>query len=417
VFRLGFTYWMLFCLYVFHTEVGSFRWFDKLLGPAWDALEIWVGAAVFGVSGFPTAENGSGDKTADWIALACIATIALVAALIWALLDRRRTRDAQLRELARVVVRYTMVFVLFYFGLAKLLLLQFPALGGAQVIRRFGDASPMGLVWSFMSYSPAYVFFAGAAETLGAVLMVFRRTTTLGALVAGVVLINVTLLNYCYDVPLKLSSSHYVAMCGYLLLPDLRGFVSLLWSRRPIQPAPLYEPALRARWQRLARWTIKAAIITYLGVSTTAEELSWRPPAVTGWYEGVWMVTSFSRGGTELPALVGDAQRWSRLRFQTTSERVLVRWRLMDDSYGRLCTVAFDEAHRTVRFVPEPEATEASPEQPVTFAYLHPDADHLEIEGVVDGVTLGVQLVRFDAAQTPLLRRGYHWINEFPFHR
>ena len=45
VFRLGFAYWMLFCVYVFHTEVGSFRWIDKLAAPVWSALEVWVGRA------------------------------------------------------------------------------------------------------------------------------------------------------------------------------------------------------------------------------------------------------------------------------------------------------------------------------------------------------------------------------------
>src|SRR5206468_1346164 len=77
------------------------------------------------------------------------------------------------------------------YGISKVFFGQFPLPFPGRLVQRFGDASPMGLMWTFMGASPAYVFFAGAMETIGAGLLLFRRTTTLGALVLSGVMLNV----------------------------------------------------------------------------------------------------------------------------------------------------------------------------------------------------------------------------------
>jgi hypothetical protein len=145
---------MLFCIYVFHTEVGSFRWIDKVLGPLWSGMEVWVGKEILGIPYvIATQENGSGDKTADWIALFCILVIAVAATPLWLLIERARCRrvpDVWLRGLLRVVIRYTLAFALFFFGMAKVLMVQFSSPSGGQLLQRYGDSSPMSLVWTFM---------------------------------------------------------------------------------------------------------------------------------------------------------------------------------------------------------------------------------------------------------------------------
>ena len=47
-------------------------------------------------------------------------------------------------------------------------------------------------------------------EVLGALLLLFRRTTALGAAVLAVVLVNVVMMNFCYDVPVKINGVHYL---------------------------------------------------------------------------------------------------------------------------------------------------------------------------------------------------------------
>jgi hypothetical protein len=48
-----------------------------------------------------------------------------------------------------------------------------------------------------------------------------------GALVSIGVMSPVVALNFCYDVPVKLYSSHLLAMKVFLILPDLRRLLNL----------------------------------------------------------------------------------------------------------------------------------------------------------------------------------------------
>ena len=58
----------------------------------------------------------------------------------------------------------------------------------------------------------SYEIFAGCAETLGGILLLTPRTTTLGALVCLADMIQVFMLNMTYDVPVKLFSFHLISV-------------------------------------------------------------------------------------------------------------------------------------------------------------------------------------------------------------
>ncbi|MGZ2870953.1 hypothetical protein, partial [Pseudomonas aeruginosa] len=77
-------------------------------------------------------------------------------------------------------------------------------------------------------------FFGGALEVLAAALLWFRRTATLGALVAAAVLGNVVLLNLCYDVPVKQFALWLLLLSLVVLLPDLPRLFDLLVRGRPV---------------------------------------------------------------------------------------------------------------------------------------------------------------------------------------
>jgi hypothetical protein len=97
----------------------------------------------------------------------------------------------------------------------------------------------MSLLWTFMQYSRPYAFFGGAMEMLAVVLLSFRRTATLGALVCLAVMTNVALLNLAYGVPVKLYSIMIVASAGVLLLYDAPRLWAVFVRNVTVPPAPL----------------------------------------------------------------------------------------------------------------------------------------------------------------------------------
>jgi len=421
VLRFAFCYWMLFCIPVLATQVVGLDRIGKLVMPLWNAMVVWVGHHVLAISSeLDPAENGSGDKITDWVSVFCVLGLALIATAVWSAVDRRRAHDARLRELLRVVVRYTVALVIMGYGVSKVFFGQFPPPSPSRLVEQFGDASPMGLMWTFMGASPAYVLFSGAAEVLGALLLLFRRTATLGALVLGVVLTNIVLMNFCYDIPAKIASAHYLAMCVFLLLPELGRLADVLVLHRPTQPG-LRPLVLPRRWIRIARRVAKYGVIAYVlainieGAAFGQLELGPRP-----WYDGYWNATAFRRDGQDVPPLITDVTRWRRLRFQVAGDERYLRWRFMDDSLGDLYTFTIDETAHTVALAPAPEDVFGKPRRPtgpLVLRFSRPDADHLSLEGVVGGEQLSVQLERFATDKMLLVSRGFHWINPEPFNR
>ena len=78
----------------------------------------------------------------------------------------------------------------------------------------------MGLLWTFMGYSGVYSVFAGLGEVIGGVLLFFRRTRLLGALVVAMVMSHVVVLNFAYDVPVKVFSTHLLLIAVLIMTPD-----------------------------------------------------------------------------------------------------------------------------------------------------------------------------------------------------
>ena len=128
-----------------------------------------------------TAPNGSGDSTAGWLQLALLVALSLVATVVWSVADRRRTDYPRLRQWLHVYLRFAVGTIMIGYGLAKVYHSQFPFPSPAKLEQPYGDASPMGLLWTFMGFSGSYNVFTGLAETVPALLLFFRRTATLGS--------------------------------------------------------------------------------------------------------------------------------------------------------------------------------------------------------------------------------------------
>ena len=189
----------------------------------WHAIVPWVGENLLHLHGdMREVANGSGDQLYDYILLLCFFIVAIIATAIWSWIDRKRTNYDQLYEWLRVFVRMMLAVAMISYGANKLFRMQFPEPPLYRFVDYYGNSSPMGLLWTFMGMSRAYSLFTGVAEMLGGLLLVVPRFTTLGALVTFAVMSNVWMLNFCYDVPRKIFSTHLVLMSLFLLLPDVR---------------------------------------------------------------------------------------------------------------------------------------------------------------------------------------------------
>jgi hypothetical protein len=414
-FRFFFAY---FALYFFPLPSGLANpdAVSTLTDGVWHKLVPWVASHLFHLQ-ITTFSNGSGDTTYDYLRVFCMVVLAVVATVIWSLLDRQRKDYRTLHDWARLWLRYALGLSMLTYGAVKVIKLQMPTPGYGVLSETYGESSPMRLLWTFMGFSTGYSFFAGASEVAAALFLFFRRTTTLGALLAAAVMSNVVMLNFCYDVPVKLGSSHLLLLALFLLAPDLSRLANLLLFNRTVEPVDR-GPHLARRWMRWTGLGLKVSVIGFALVSEFGGALRayaqfgnpGQPKVPEGWYK----VSSFQEDGKELPALATDGRRWNTFvllggyvrlwGFDRSTRLLKVEG---NPTHGRFALLALGEGG-------EPVAG-AAPVAQMEF-HLSGDGQGL-LEGTYEGRALKVAMARQDSRNFPLMKRGFHWISEFPYNR
>ena len=413
-FRFLFTYLVLYNL---PFPLGTVPFTGKLQGwytGIWNALVPWFGAHVLhlarAITIFP---SGSGDKTYDYVQLLIFVLFATAVTVAWSFVDKRHSGYPRLAQALRVYIRYSLAFTMLGYGAYKVIKTQFPGPGLATLLEPFGEFSPMGVIWSWMGVSYAYNLFAGLAEMGSGFLLFFRRTTALGALAAMAVLSNVVMINFAYDVPVKLYSSHLFLMGLFLLWPDLDRFLGVFFFNRPVPPADLGR-VLPNGSRRIQLGLFKTAFVA-LGVISPLWD-SYKNSKVFGanaprpTLYGIWEVDSFVRGHEAIPPLVGDSVRWRRMIVNYPG---FLSIRLLNDS-TRGYRVAADSVKHT--FVLSTRK-DSSTKFPFTYERGGVHNEQLMLDGIMGRDSLHLHLHRVDETKFLLLSRGYHWINELPFNR
>jgi len=388
-FRFVFAYFVLYGLPSFLVR--------PYLDP-WKAVVPWVGKQVLRLDhDFTAGFHFNGDTTYHYVRLLCVLTLAAAAVGFWVLRHRKRGNDARLHEWLRVYVRFILAAEMIRYGAMKVIPSQFPRPSLDRLLQPFGDASPMGLLWTFMGASQSYTVLAGLGEMLGAALLTIRHTTLLGAFISMAVLSNVVILNFCYDVPVKLYSCHLLAMALFLIAVDAQRLADLFLFNRGADPVvfrPLFEPrwlnrgALVLRTVFVVGFACQCLLFSYT-YRKTRGDLAPRSPLY-----GIWNVDEFVVDGEVRPPLVTDASRWRRVIFDDPG---LVGIQLMSDSRQRY-SVQVDPERGTLELKRRDD-----PNWRAAFSYYRPEPGLVTLEGQCDGRRIRTQLRRQDKPEFPLI--------------
>lgn len=94
--------------------------------------------------------NGSGDRLYDYLLVALLLLISLVAAIIWTVLDRKRPAYPTLYRWLNLYVRFALGTTMIGYGAFKVIMSQFGPPTLDRLMQTYGESSPMGLLWTFM---------------------------------------------------------------------------------------------------------------------------------------------------------------------------------------------------------------------------------------------------------------------------
>jgi len=212
------------------------------------------------------------------------------------------------------------------------------------------------------------------------------------------------MLNFGYDVPVKLYSSHLLLMTLFLLAPHARRMASFFVLNRPVPPADLGRFA-DGRWPR-ARGVLKTAVIVMAGVMSvygsmevlkTRREFG-RPPL-----HGIYGVESFARNGRTPPAPLVERTQWRRVVFPFTGALSVTD---MSDSTSRYAMEIDTAAGRMELWL------RAEPATRYTLRYTRPAPGVVQMDGLLQGDTLSVRLRRMDETTLMAWRKPLHWVTD-----
>ena len=147
-------------------------------------------------------------------------------------------------------LRYFCAFMLYMYGISKLLHLQFN-MQSQLAQQAVGSLTGYQLTWFYFGFSRVYACILGLTQVFGATLLLFRKTTLLGTLAMLPVITNILFINMFIlvnDYGPYLISGLICASLLIILRHQRDALVSLLWSTQNGEAAS----SLRThRWIRL----------------------------------------------------------------------------------------------------------------------------------------------------------------------
>ena len=425
-FRFTVAYWVIFIFTLpFEGEFGKLAaWANTYYMPCAEYFIYGLAKNVFDIEETLTPPLGSGDTTYSYLQVLARFLVSLGIATAWSLIDWRKTNYRISQDLLTSYLRYILAAALLVYGLLKVKWSanQFPIIFESRMDQTWGDTSPMRLVWNFMGVSRPYTVFGGLGELIAGLLLVFRRTSIWGAIAAIAVMSNVVMLNFCYDVPVKILSVHLLVI-GLMLLVAFSGTLRSLFFLTPTAAYGLTPPYYSAT----TRWfyfPVKAAIVIvgfaipcWIHFSNEIDHLS-KQAALPKWLNEYsveefkvdnQVVTGESHPTLWTDVFLAGANRWSNVSEEETCEILFLKGKRQIAQSG----MAPAESEDQYQF--------SSREHPLVPQGIGGvkvvDDEKISITGETLAGDIEVILKRKNSKKYKLTDRGFRWINEVPFNR
>ncbi len=356
--------------------------------------------------------NGSGDTSYGWAEQWTFLCLAFAGNLLWLALDRKRNHYQQLNYWLCLATRYYVALVCFSYGFDKILLMQMPFPNQSQLATPLGDFLPMRLSWMFIGYSAPYQFFSGLMECIAGVLLLYRRTITLGVMVATGVFVNVMMLNLSYDIPVKIFSMNMVLICLFLLANEGNRIACFFIMNQPASTCSLYHFTYAGKKMLIGRWILKIAFfaaIAMLFYNTYQYKTENEKANAKSFISGIYNVEVYAVNKDTIPAIITDTARWQDMIFETSGDGSI---KTTDTSFRqRYHRAYFTFTTDTIKHTVQLKKFSNDSLPVMTFWYNLPNSSTINLWGKKNNDSLYVKLVKSDR-HFQLAERQFHWLSE-----
>jgi hypothetical protein len=308
-----------FIFFILMTIPESPSWYTQLFHFDWTSLHY---RDLYDIARYqPSFIRGAGFYGyAEWLVLFAIA---VTGGLIWTVLDKKRTEYNVLYYWLTVIVRYRAAIGIIGFAFTKVLPVQMPYPSTGILNTNFGDLTAQKIYWLSISIVPWYQVFAGIVELTAGVLLFFRKTATLGAIILFGALGDIVYVNFAYDGGVHVYSSYFVLFAAFLLAKDIPKIYQLFILERYTVPVN-FNIEFKDQWLKTTRIVLKTGVIVlflfvffYIQLNNFLYD-PYKQPAAKGLSKlrGYYQVSEFKLNNRIIPYTPQDSLGWQDVTFE-----------------------------------------------------------------------------------------------------
>ncbi len=329
----------------------------------------------------------------------------LVFSLVIAIPLAYRGRGWKLKSLKywfSTVVAYYLSLQLFIYGLNKVFKWQFYLPEPNTLYTSVGGTHLDLLFWSVMGASYPYTLFSGIIEVLPACLLLFKRTRLLGAIIAFAVMVNVVMINFSFDISVKVFSLFLLLLSFVLILPYLKKLGQFFLHQATVG-LKKWQPDYSTTKQKNLYISIKAIVIIlllfevlspYYNSGNYNDDYAKRP-ALHGAYETHRMIVN---GDTIIP-LIDNEQFIKRIFIHRKG--YLITQTIKDDmqdyklTYGDNNTLQINNYYINSR-------------HKLSYEMLNDSIVYFKGK-LEEGKEIELMAIKLNHSQLPLLQKEFNW--------
>jgi hypothetical protein len=295
-----------------------------------------------------------------------------------------------------------------------------------------GELSRFELLWASMGASRSYVVFTGLVEIAAGALLFFRRSATLGALLAVAALGQVLVIDLSYDVTVKAYAAALLLMAVYLCSLQAHRLAGFLLLNRRVEPEAIEPHFNSARANRVGA-LVKAVVLVWAVAYQIAQKAEASDIGPVSPLHGVYDVQALAVEDGAARVVIPAGESWTRLAIERSGFATL--W--LSDGGRRGYFIAADSAQRTVELVLPPEgreqaaegvymnaytvtarvqqSIEKSPTNRISFSYIRTADGSLQLTARDGHGPATLHLVKWPAERFALLGCPTHLVNDLDY--
>ena len=337
------------------------------------------------------------DFVSMYILVLLLFILAIVATLIVTRFNNWKQCRKRIFSICYTICCYYLAVQLLKYGFGKLFKDQFYLPEPNILYTPLGQLDKDILYWSSIGTSRMYNLFTGSIEVLAAVLLFFKRTRMLAALLTIALLAQVVIINFSFDISVKLFSFFLFFLSLYVLSPYCQRLYYFLFSKKEVPPPFKADSLIKNQFLYvfvkcfIAGLIFLEALYPYVQKNNFNDDLAVRPYMHGAYKVQQVIINNDTITAAELPVKRFFIHRQSYLIFQDKTD-ALQDYKLSYDIDKYEYILTDYQLNKT----------------PLTLSYSQADSILL-LKYSKNYRQYQIQGKAIDWRKLPLLKNGFHW--------